>query len=209
MTAKSPTKAVIQNLSTGERIPVLYNPTDYTSTRKMVTCTTSAGVQFQTLVEPEFTVSLLFDTYEQGTDVRNLTNRIAALQEPTQGQGEKRDPPKCLFSWGGFQYTGVLSNLEQRFTLFLDTGVPARANLALTFTATPSTIEIMENAGLDNCRKLVVVNSSDRLDVLAFHQTGQAARWRDIAAANDIEDPLAFPTKRDIGRVLIIPDDHV
>ncbi len=206
MTAREPLKAIIQNLDTGEKIYALYNPTEYARTRKLIVNSTSAGVQFQSLVEPEFAVNLFFDTYEDGTDVRKLTDRIARLQEPTQGKGAKRDPPKCLFSWGDFQYGGILSRLEQRFTLFLSSGVPARAELSLTFTATPTPKQVIENAGLDNCRKLHIVTSSDRLDVLAFLETGVAANWRDIAEVNGIEDPFAFPTVQDIGRTLIIPD---
>ncbi len=140
--------------------------------------------------------------------MRRLTDQVAALQEPTVGSGAKRDPPRCLFSWGGFQYTGVLSALAQRFTLFLDTGIPVRAELTLTFTGTPTPRQAIDNAGLDNCRKLHLVRSSDRLDMLSYSETGSAARWRDIARANGIEDPLAFPTAGDTGRTLIIPDFH-
>lgn len=208
MTVREPVKAIIQNLGTGEKIPVLYNPVDYTRVRSLVVNTTSAGVQFQSLSEPEFSVDLFFDTYEQGTDVRRLTGRIAALQEPTEGRGAKREPPQCLFSWGGFQYSGILTRLTQRFTLFLPSGIPVRAELSLTFTATPTPKQVMEDAGLDNCRKLHVVKSSDRLDVLAFLQTGDPANWRAIAHANGIEDPIAFPTAQDVGRTLVIPDFH-
>lgn len=208
MSTREPVKAIIQNLDTGEKIPVLYNPTDYVRTRMVKLATPSAGVQFLSVEEPEFSVSLFFDTYEDGKDVRTLTNRIAALQDPTRGSGAKREPPGCLFSWGGFQYAGVLSRLEQRFTLFLASGMPARAELTLTFTATPTPKQVMEDAGLDNCRKLHVVTSSDRLDLLAFAETGDVANWRDIARANGIENPFAFPAIQDIGRTLIVPDYH-
>ncbi|RJF78190.1 peptidoglycan-binding protein LysM [Azospirillum cavernae] len=208
MTSREPVKAIIQNLDTGEKIPVLYNPVDYTRLRSLVVNRSSAGVQFQSLAEPEFSVDLFFDTYEQGADVRRLTGRIAALQEPTEGRGAKREPPKCLFSWGGFQYSGILSRLTQRFTMFLASGVPVRAELSLTFTATPTAKQVMEDAGLDNCRKLHIVKSSDRLDVLAFLETGDPANWRAIARANGIEDPIAFPTAQDVGRTLVIPDFH-
>lgn len=208
MSAKEPTKAVIQNLDTGEKIVAMYNPTEYTSTRQMVTSDQSVGVQFQRVDEPNFSVHLFFDTYEQGTDVRALTNRIAALQNPSEGTGEKRSPPKCMFSWGGFRYTGLLTQVTQKFTLFLDSGVPVRAELDLTFSNTPTPRQVLEDAGLDNCRKLCVVKASDRLDVLAYNQAGTAARWRAIASANDIVDPQLFPTASDVGRTLIVPDFH-
>lgn len=208
MTVKEPTKAVIQNLDTGEKITVAYNPNEYTSVQTLVVSADAAGVQFQTLTDPDFTVSLFFDTYELGTDVRTLTSPIAALQQPTEGAGAKRDPPKCLFSWGGFKYTGMLTSFEQKFIMFLPTGVPCRCEATLVFTAAPTPEEVIENAGLDNCRRFTVVNSSDRLDILAWQQTGKVANWRDIAAANGIEDPLMFPTVADLGRTLIIPDFH-
>lgn len=208
MTVKATTKAVIQNLDTGDRITVPYNPVEYSASRKLVVCTTSAGVQFQTLVEPEFSVSLLFDSYEAGSDVRLLTTPVAALQEPSPGPGAKRDPPRCLFTWGGFRYTGVLTQFDQNFTLFLPSGVPARCTATLTFTAAPTVQQVTENAGLDNCRRFAVVRQSDRMDVLATQQAGSPARWRAIASANGIADPLAFPGTADIGRTLIIPDFH-
>ena len=208
MSVPEPTKAVIQNLDTGDKITVAYNPTEYSYSRKMELGEDGEVVQFQTLTEPDFTVSLFFDSYEKGTDVRLLTQPIADLQNPTQGAQAKRDPPKCLFSWGGFKYTGVLSNFEQRFTLFLPTGIAVRCECNLTFTDVPTEQEVLEDAGLDNCRRFAVVNSSDRLDNLAWRETGDPANWRGIAAANGIEDPLLFPLRSDLGRTLIIPDYH-
>lgn len=208
MSVREPTKAVIQNLDTGERITVAYNPTEYTASQTLVVTSEAAGLQFQTLRDPDFTVSLFFDTYELGSDVRTLTNPIAALQEPTVRNGAKSDPPKCRFSWGGFKYDGMLTAFEQKFIMFLPSGVPCRCEATLTFTAAPTPEEVVENAGLDNCRRFTVVNSSDRLDVLAWRQTGNPEDWRLIAAANGIDDPLRFPTVADLGRTLIIPDVH-
>ena len=204
--ARNPEKAVIQNLDTDEKIEVMFNPTRYTSTSKLVTCASSAGVQFQTVTDPEFTVELFFDTYEDGTDVRKKIKPIADLQEPTQGAGDKRDPPTCMFSWGGFHFTGLVSSLSQTFTLFLPSGVPARADVTITFISILTAREMMENAGLDNCRKLRLVRESSRLDNLAAQATGSPANWRTIAAANGVEDPLAFPTVQQVGRYFIIPD---
>lgn len=199
-------KAVIQNLDSREQIEVMYNPVEYTSTTEMVTSRVGATVQFQRLESPNFSVNLFFDTYERGTDVRNLTRKIAAFQEPTVGNKEQREPPVCLFSWGGFQYTGIIRKLDQRFTMFLPSGIPVRAELAVTFEQVVTPRKAIENAGLDNCRKMYIVCQGDRLDLIAFRELGDANAWPRIASLNGIADPLIFPTREQIGTTLIIPD---
>lgn len=204
--AGSPEKAVIQNLDSDEKIEVMFNPTSYTSTSKLVTCKSEAGVQFQTVTDPEFTVQLFFDTYEAGEDVRKKIKPIAALQEPTEGTGEKRDPPTCMFSWGGFHFTGLVSSLSQTFTMFLPTGIPVRADVTVSFISILSAREMLEKAGLDNCRKIRMVRQGDRLDLMANETLGSPSGWREIAAANGVEDPLAFPTQHQVGSIFVIPD---
>lgn len=199
-------KALIQNRDTGEQIEVMYNPTEYTSATKVVTAKVGSMVQFQRTESPTFTVNLFFDTYEQGADVRTLTRRVAALQQPTVGAKDQRQPPTCIFSWGGFQYSGIITQLDQRFTMFLPSGIPVRAELSVTFQQILSARQANENAGVDNCRKLHVVRQSDRLDLIAFQQLGDPGAWQRIATLNDLDDPIAFPTPAQIGMTLLIPD---
>lgn len=202
----APVKAVIQNLHDGARIPVLYNPVQYTATSRAAVTKTETGVQFQALTSADFTVDLFFDTYEQGRDVRELIKPIAALQEPTEGTGDKREPPTCMFSWGRFSYVGLVGTLTQTFTLFKADGTPLRADVQITFISVESAREMLENAGLDNCRKIHVVRQGDRLDLLASDLTGAPGNWRAIAAANGVDDPLAFPDVAQVGAIFVIPD---
>ncbi|RKH00545.1 MULTISPECIES: CIS tube protein [Corallococcus] len=199
-------KAIIQNLDSREQIEVMYNPVEYTSSTQLVTSRVGSTLQFQRMESPSFSVNLFFDTYEQGTDVRNLTRRLVAFQEPTVGSKEPREPPTCLFSWGGFQYTGVIRKIDQRFTMFLPSGAPVRAELSVTFEQVLTPRQAIENAGLDNCRKLHIVSQGDRLDLIAFRELGDASAWPRIASLNGIVDPLNFPSQAQIGTALIIPD---
>lgn len=199
-------KAIIQNLDTREQLEVMYNPTEYTSSTQLVTSRVGATLQFLRMESPTFSVSLFFDTYEQGTDVRALTRRLASFQEPSVGAKEPREPPTCLFSWGGFQYTGVIRKLDQRFTMFLPSGTPVRAELTVTFEQVLTPRQAIENAGLDNCRKIHIVSQGDRLDLIAFRELGDAGAWTRIASLNGITDPLNFPTTQQLGTALIIPD---
>jgi hypothetical protein len=202
-------KAIIKNLSSegGGEIEVMYNPTEYTSATEILISKVGTTLQFERLESPTFTVNLFFDTYEQMTDVRAATRKITDLQTPV-GPGAKREPPTCLFMWGGFSYEGLVKRVEQRFTMFLPTGVPCRADLTVTFEQVVSAIQAVQNAGLDNCPKLHTVAQGERLDLIAVRELGNASAWLQIADLNDIDDPLSFPSQSQIGRVLIIPDLH-
>ena len=201
-------KAVIVVDKTGEKIPVMYNPTELVDTRQVKTCGTGGNLQFIRSDQGDFTVKLFFDTYEKGTDVRKETNKIQALTEPDTGNGLRKTPYLCLFSWAEVWFTGYIINLKQQFTMFLGNGVPVRATLEVTFKEWLTEKEEKDSQGLENCRKLAPVRSGDRLDRLAWLETGDPGYWRQIATANNLADPLIFPTVDQAGMVLTIPDYH-
>jgi nucleoid-associated protein YgaU len=49
------------------------------------------------------------------------------------------------------------------------------------------------------------IKAGDRLPVIAAEVYGDPRLWRVIAEANDIDDPLRFPTNEDVGRVILVP----
>ncbi len=118
----------------------------------------------------------------------------------------KKKPPTCLFIWGNFTYKGIIYKINQKFTLFLSDGTPVRAELNVTFKALVTPEEYAKNMGMDACRKVWIVKSGDRLDLIANKALKDPALWRKIAEENNIDNPLAFPKDSDIGRILIIPD---
>ena len=83
-------------------------------------------------VEAEtFSIELFFDTYESRRDVRRHTEQLAAL---TVVNPHLHRPPICQLRWGAFDiFTGVLTSLAQRFTLFLEDGTPVRATVSCSF----------------------------------------------------------------------------
>ncbi len=78
----------------------------------------------------------------------------------------------------------------------------------MTFQSVLTEKEELESQGLNNCRKLARVISGDRLDLLAYRETGDPSFWRQIAELNDLEDPLLFPLSIQTGSELVIPDYH-
>lgn len=70
-------------------------------------------------------VELMFDTFEEGRSVRELTDKVASLALVHQ---ELHRPPTALLTWGtGLAFKCILESFKVGFTLFLDDGTPVRA----------------------------------------------------------------------------------
>lgn len=199
-------KAKIKNLATGDEISVMFNPADYSVSTTTEVTGEGSSLQFSKVKKEDFTVALFFDTYEKGADVRDETEKIASMQLPTVEGKTTKQPPVCAFIWGKFTYKGIISKIDQKFTMFLSTGVPVRAELAVTFKAALTWQEEAALEGKEACRKLWTVKDGDRLDIIAYTALNDASQWRKVAYANNISDPLAFPSDDDLGRLLVIPD---
>jgi len=186
----------------------------------------SAAVEqeFRSVDAETFSIELFFDTYEsrssamtgaraaasflpaslipgrEASDVRQYTDQIARLVEVDT---ELHRPPVCDLRWGVFDiFTGVLTTLNQRFTLFLDDGTPVRATLTCDFieVGTQAQARATELHSSDVVRTRQV-RRYDTLQSLAANEYGDPALWRPIATANGIVNP------RDVrpGTVLTIP----
>ena len=124
-------KAKLMNVDKGTSQDVLFNPKEY-SVQKSVQWEPHKAPGLDT-PEQEFTsgnpavlsVELFFDTYEDKKDVRKEhTEKIMTL---ALVDVDKHRPPLVMFSWGGFQFTGVVESLTLRYTMFLPDGKPCRA----------------------------------------------------------------------------------
>lgn len=197
-----------ENRRPKERIPVMYNPAEYSYTRLAQYSKIRHGqLHFNGVTYQPFTLSLFFDTYEaENRDVRKLTDRLAALLKPVIAGKDTKKPAECIFSWGRFTLAGVVQTLEQKFTLFLTDGTPVRATVDLTLQPTATAQEIKELLGKEACRKLWTVKSGDRLELIAYQTLGDTELWRLIARENRIANPLRFPETTDIGKTLVIPE---
>jgi nucleoid-associated protein YgaU len=101
-------------------------------------------------------------------------------------------PPLVQFLWGNLVFDAVIEKLGQKVTLFQPDGTPARATLTVTFKeyrslATQLREPRRESADKSKRRQL---DASDALWLLASREYGNPAKWRVIAEASDIDDPL-------------------
>ncbi|MDB4964466.1 MAG: LysM domain [Myxococcales bacterium] len=206
-------------------IEVCFNPKEY-SLEKSVEW--DAEKAFSDAPQPEFkapkpmtlSVTLQFDSYEERVSVRDKWVRkiekltMMAQQLKNDGKGankadkQKYRPPVILFIWGRFTFKGVIESLSQKYTMFLSDGTPVRAECGLKIR------NVIDNnidegtsqnwsASKGGSGKPYTVQQNDRLDLIAATQLGDAGRWPEIAALNDIVDPTTMDNKS----TLMIPED--
>lgn len=168
--------------------------------------------------EPEtLSISLFFDTYgvdaggvstvagvlrglrsvvgrgvtPRAANVMKLTQQVAALTEPNPELGR---PPVCRLQWGKvLLLEGVLTSLNQQFSLFLEDGTPVRANLDCSFQehhpGSNTTRGEAPGAGTPALAARYAVKPGDSLSRIAAVTYGDPSCWRKIAEANNIDNP--------------------
>ena len=201
-------KALITNLDTGEKVPVMFNPEEYTLNKdNNFAQHTIPGLRAPLL---QFThgnmrtleMELFFDTYEMhrhgsrvlnqaGEDVRKLTNKVVNLLNINSAT---HAPPVLLVTWASLSFTCVLARASQKFILFRDDGTPVRARLTVTFNEfTNAEREAKEvNRQTADFTKLHVVKQGETLSAIAHLHYENAQNWRPLAIVNDLDNPRAL-----------------
>ena len=204
---------IIQVVPEGPIIDVLFNPTNYRVSKSNqfaevpVPGLSAPILQFGRGNAQTLTMQLFFDTYDpryadnryfSGMDVSFFTADVTDLMRLTE---DLHAPPICQFCWGFFNFIGVVSQADVQFTMFLPSGIPVRATVDVTFKQFfygNKETGLLQSA---NYTKHYVVRPGDTLVGIAAAKYEDPSKWRPIAAANRLDDPLAiFP-----GQVLIIP----
>jgi len=99
-------------------------------------------------------------------------------------------PPVCKFIWGKLEFKAVVERVQQRYTMFMDNGVPVRATLQVTFREYRTISEQLEQSGgLADQTKQLTVKLGLSLSLAADQEYGDPAKWRLIAKANGIANP--------------------
>jgi len=210
-------KAFLENIDTGDRIDVLFNPKEYkiSKSNSYQAAKTSGGnvpkMTFANGQPASMTVQLFFDTYEAKKDVHQYTDKIAALMEvkiKDEGKGKKLRPPHVKFHWGdSWTFTAVITQMSQNYTLFLPNGTPVRAIVDLTMQQIEDDQKKPgqnPTSGGEGGRRTHLVAAGETLDLIAFEELGDASEWRRIADLNRIYDPLDLRP----GRLLVVQPEE-
>jgi nucleoid-associated protein YgaU len=211
-------KALITNTVTGAKIPVQFNPEEYTQSREInyaqaaIPGLSAPILQFVNGNLQTLEMELFLDSYEEhkvGTrvvnkgqsDVRVLTRQVTELMtiEPST-----HAPPVLLFSWASLTFTCVLARAMQKFVMFLPDGTPVRARLTVTFNEYRNAdLEAKEvKRETSDYSKRYVVGEAQTLSSIAASEYGDARLWRVIAIANQLQYARDLPA----GMKLLLPN---
>ncbi|MEH1983829.1 MAG: LysM peptidoglycan-binding domain-containing protein [Nostoc sp.] len=196
----------INGSRSGETIKVLFNPTEYsleTSNqfqRTAVPGTSTPVTQFVNGNTQTLTMDLFFDSYEKQEDIRNYTKKVTSLLDIDPAL---HAPPVCEFHWASLNFKSTIEEITQKFTLFLDSGVPVRATLSVTFKEYRTLTEQLQTIHKESSdrTKRITVKQGDRLWQIAHQEYEDSSLWRSIANANKISNPRILT----VGIELVIP----
>jgi len=212
--------ALIINKNTGAQVHCMFNPYEYTlSKQNRYGQDSTKGrniphIVFQQGGVQSLKLKLFFDTYGEGDstgmaeDVRDYTVPLWKMmmidESKTNQETGKGEPPHCIFRWGRFEFEAVITGMTQKITLFANDGTPVRTVVDITFQQIVDEAEHERQnptSGGGVAPKTRILYAGDRLDLIAWEEYGDSTKWRPIAAANGILDPLHLP----IGQVISVP----
>jgi LysM repeat protein len=210
-------KAFLQ-VEGGERIDCLFNPSSLQVTRSNA-WTASPGLG-RTLGKAAFAgqgpgtmgLSLMFDTTDTGQAVTLHTGKLLKLMDPDpslpgsdEASGNVR-PPTVTFHWGQnlTSFPAVIIGLTTDFDYFASDGTPLRARVDLSLMQYEDSDAFgpqNPTSGTPRPHRVHRVQPGETLDRISARYYGSSTKWRALASANGIEDPLAVRP----GTVLSVP----
>ena len=189
-----------------EVIPCTFNPSQYTVKRNVKFGRNQklggAGKpQFTGVSNTSLDLDLFFDSSSIAKLGVNAMNALAAGKTPelkpvttytdkllkmVSVKGSEHKTPKVTFCWGDMEFSGHVTSMTQTFTMFTINGMPIRAKVKLTIE------NRAENPPLESPdrTKYRTFTEGMSLWMLAYEEYGDCEKWRVIAKANGLLNPL-------------------
>lgn len=209
-----PVQKASLTIEDGEKLDCLFNPKDFSvsksnSWESKATAGKSAEKPTFGGGQPrELTLSLLFDAtlLTPRVSVKDVGAKLFAAMDASKNEGgnqNKSRPPALTFTWGAFSFEGVAKSLTVQYQMFRPDGEPIRADVRLALTQWDVEGPAGQNPTTRSSGALGahVVHDGDSLASIAYRVYGDPTRWRAIAEANGIDDPLALRS----GHALSVP----
>jgi nucleoid-associated protein YgaU len=214
-------KKAFLKIEGGDEIHCMFNPAELTISKSN---TWNGGeakgknapeLVFQAGQSATMTMSLTFDTTRDGTAVTVHTTKLLNLMKVNpalRGADRSRNkarPPWVEFVWGPTSsFKAIVERLQIKFTYFASDGKPLRAKAEVSLKQWHDEDHLPLQNPTSSTPSLHTVHQlrpGETLDRVAARHYGDATRWRLIAEANDILDPLQLPK----GGMLAIPEQGV
>jgi LysM repeat protein len=204
------TKATL-SIDGGPEIECYFNPTEYSISKsnewtyEKVTGTSLPPATFSGGAPRQMELSLLLDqTLGVGKmSVQAATDALFKMMEVpagSSGGGTTAVPPFITFQWGTvIPFKAVCTSLTVAYKLFQPTGEPIRAEVKMTLKQADKASTKSSNGANKGQNPTTRANAGfgvhtvrdgDTLPSIAYQTYGDATRWRIIAEANDVDNPL-------------------
>jgi hypothetical protein len=140
------------------------------------------------------TLEMFLDASDQSSgDVSKDVQKLFDACAPTAASDSKNKPlpPLVRFGWDKVYFNGYMESVNAKYTLFRQDGKPIRALCSITLKEFPKD-QAKQNptSGSERAQRSVQVVAGDTLAGIAWREYGDPTRWRVIAEANGIDDPL-------------------
>lgn len=146
---------------------------------------------------PVLTSSVI--TGSKATDVSKKVRKFADL---VYINGKEHAPPRVKFVWGSLSFLGVITQVKSSYTKFTESGMPIQARVHISFCSAPEENakrkSPFESPDRTKCR---VVREDYSIWDIARNEYGDVSKWKIIARANGISNPLDIPP----GTMLKVP----
>jgi nucleoid-associated protein YgaU len=206
--------AVIVNKDTNESVRCMFNPNEYTLSKQNqwqrgeTKGKNVPRLKFSQGGSQTLKLQLFFDTYAEGSDVRQHTDPLWRMMmvntDKTNPRSNKSEPPPVEFQWGGLQFTAVITNMSQKFTLFLKDGTPVRTTVDISLEQLGDEEDYPRQnptSGGGEAPRTRVIQAGERIDLIAYEEYEDPTQWRRIAQANGLTNPQRLRP----GQRLVIP----
>lgn len=186
----------------GQTLECYFNPTEYSISKsndwkyQSVTGTSFSPPEFGGGQPRQIELSLLFDqTFPPYTmPVRESTAALLDMMEVPSGKtggSPTAVPPFLTFNWGRLVFKGACTSLSVTYKLFAPNGDPLRADVKLTLKQAEA-VQQGQNPTTRAAAGYGVhrVRDGDTLPSISYQAYGDATKWRLIAEANGVDNPL-------------------
>jgi nucleoid-associated protein YgaU len=166
----------------------------------------AAPPEFQGPEPGKLSLEMFFDATDSMDD--SVVKAVKSLFEccvPTDSSVGKNKPvpPLVVFHWGSLDFfPSFITAVTAKYTLFTPEGTPVRATCTVDLQEMPSlTAKQNPTSGSLTARRTHVLLEGETLAAVAYAEYGDPALWRQLAEANDIDDPQRLTP----GRSVLLP----
>ncbi len=206
--------AKLKNLKTGAEYSVMFNPFEYAISKQNsyqrgnVMGRNAPSYEFQQGGQRSLQLTLYFDTLDKLEPVTKYTEPLWSLmmidETTTVSNTNKSSPPQVAFVWEKLEFKAFITNMSHKFTLFTAEGTPVRCVVTMTLEEGIPADEVpAQDAGASSTPQTqtpVTATEGERMDNMAARDGGSPANYRDMAAANNIDNPTNVPRGTNMSR---------